>query len=380
MAPDPEASPLWRLADAAIVEETPHGGALTIPGKGRLFLSQHELNALLAFKNPKSVRRVLALSDDDEARAALRRRVDAWIELGVLKPAQATHGSAPVVTMFDATCPNLFFVYAGAQGGVLVNPLDFLRESGLSHQNVVLLKDPSQMWFLEGISARIDTFATFVAWHDGLLEGATHVRRRFCIGSSMGAFSAIVLGHTLGVDAVWCFGLSRTSVPVRNARGEPWNVERLIAEWNGVTRYHLHFNESWAPDREAAQRLARLPGVELHPHRAEGHLVLHHLLDVGELSSIFPRHERATPRLQAQKTAIGEREVLGVLRAILPQHRAELHAASQLSGILDSLTLVLLLECLEAEFGVRLDPDRLTQADFENVGAIVRAIARESQN
>lgn len=376
MTTEPAARRLWRLDQAVVVEGTIDGGALTTPGLETVDVAPHEFEALLAFRSPRSIDRVLTMTDE-EKRSGLGKQIDRWIEVGVLRAAQATHGSTPVVKMLNGTSSNLFFVYAGTQGGIMMDPLEFLQGSGLSRQNVVLLKDQSQTWFLQGISEQVDSFDALVGWHYGLLDGVGHARQRYCIGSSMGAFSAIVFGHTLGVDAVWCFGLSRTSVPVRNARGEPWDIAQLLVEWNGMTRYHLHFNESSTPDREAAWRLDGMPGVELFPHPGEGHLVLKHLMETGVLQTLFPSSQRTETH---RTRCIDEQQVLAVLRTVLPQHRDALQIETDLTDVLDSLALVLLLERIDVDIGALLDLEQLGPADFKSVFAIARAIERTAQN
>lgn len=370
----------WRVDEAARIETTPGGGVWTLPGRPGVAITPHELEALLAFANPKSIRRVLTMTEDAK-RPALRSKIDQWIEIGLLTAAQPTHGATPVATMFNSASPSLFFVYSGTQGGVMMSPLAFLQESGLSRENVVLLKDPSQTWFLEGISSRIDSWDALIGWHFGLLDGVSHVKRRYCVGSSMGAFAAIVFGHTLGVDTVWCFGLNRTRAPVLNARGDLWDVARLLAESNGVTRYQLHFNESWLPDREAALKLAGLPGVELFPHDGEGHMVLSHLVQRRALREVFPHsaHTRSYRSISPLRE-VNDGQVLAVLGSVLPQYRDVLRVDSELTDRLDSLALVLLLERIEIELGVSLEIERLVPADFESVGAITRAIARTQKS
>ena len=375
----PFGSVLQLAADVTVVR-TADGGVVKTPIGRRVCVTALEFDALLAFRRPISVQRALAFVGSDQARAALYDRISDWLDHGVLRVGRTTHGSTPSVTMTNSESSNIFFVYAGAQGGVMMNPLEFLRQSGLSRQNVVLLRDASQTWFLNGVGDGITTFGELVAWQSGFLEGVGRGVNHYCVGSSMGAFSALVFGHVLKAREVWSFGLARTTVPLRDGDGQPWDLRRLLAEWNGVSRYRLYFNESWARDREAAVSLEHLPGVTLHPQDGEGHVVLRHLLTTGALARLFPVSGSVPTGSQtpARHAAVSDGSVLQVLRSILPPHAEVPDVTARLAGVLDSFALVALLERLATDLGVNLDPDRLGPADFESVSAITRAIARES--
>jgi acyl carrier protein len=379
MPPDDASLTILQIDEGVSIELGSDGGLVSTPSGIHLRVGTLELTALLEFQNPRSVARVHAMVGK-ELQSALIGKVKEWLDCGVLRIARNTHGSKPTVAMVNAKSRRLFFVYAGTQGGVMMSPLEFLRESGLANQNVVLLRDPSQAWFLKGISDRIGSFAELVAWQSGFREGVTHVESVFCVGSSMGAFAAIVFGHALHAKTVWSFGLSRTSVPVLNSEGQAWDLELLLREWNGVSRYCLFFNESWSRDREAAMRLKDLPGVELWPQKGDGHLVLRYLLEIGALPNVFSSAFEGTySGGTVANRAVTETSVLRVLRTVLPQCDTELDVTTNLAGILDSFALVQLLEELESQFGVILDPDRLSPADFETAAAVTHAIARESQ-
>jgi len=372
---------ILELDDRVTFDETASGGILNIPAGSRVHVTRLQLKILLAFKTPTSVLRASAMAASDEERTELANKLNDWIDLGILRASETHHGSVPLVTMTNTECSNIFFIYTGVQGGMMMNPLDFLQNSGLSNQNVVLLRDTSQTWFLNGCGDQISSSGELVAWLSGYLEGAVYIKHHYCMGSSMGAFPALVFGHMLKARAVWSFGLSRTKVPILNSQGEPWNLETILSRWNGVTRYYLYFNESSAGDREAASRLEELPGVELCPQSGEGHLVLNYLRSTGKLSDVFPRSiscKTATPSFVG-KVIVGEHEVLEVLRDVVSRHRDVLDATTSLAGILDSFALVELLERLARDLGVELDPGRLCAADFENVASIARAIARESE-
>jgi hypothetical protein len=370
---------ILKINDRVIFDRSGSETVLELPAGSRIPVTHLQLKMLTEFSKPMSVLRVLAMAASDEERLVLGGHVNRWIELGILQSCQMDHGSTPLVTLRNPESSNIFFIYSGFQGGLMMNPMEFLEKSGLSTQNIVLLRDSSQTWFLNGVGEGIAHWSQLAAWQSGYLEAAAHVRNHYCLGSSMGAFSAIVFGHLLKAQAVWSFGLARTTVPILNERGEPWNLETLLSDWNGTTRYCLYFNDSWNEDKRAAMRLKDRPGVEMYPQRGEGHLVLDYLQNAGLLSKIFPQSSRArNGTSNVSKAVVTENEILNVLDSIVPRQRGRLGVTTSLSGILDSFGLVMLLERLSDQFDLELDIARLTAADFESAITIARAVARQS--
>jgi hypothetical protein len=66
------------------------------------------------------------------------------------------------------------------------------------------------------------------------------------------------------------------------------DLSRILATSNGTTQYEIFFNESEQADRIAAQRLSPLPGVTLSPQAGQGHGVIVHLADTGQLERLLP--------------------------------------------------------------------------------------------
>lgn len=368
---------ILRIDDNVRFQNSRVGGVLELPSGRQVPLNDLQWKILCEFRRPTTALRLLAMAASDQERAVITTNLERWLDLGILQPSEMRHGSDPVVTLTNPQSNNLFFIYAGSQGGMMMNPFQFLQESGLSGQNIVLLRDPYQTWFLNGLGDRVGGVSELAAWQAGYLRGQPHVTHHYCVGSSMGAFSAVLFGHLLKATAVWAFGLARTTVSLFDGSERSWNLETMLDQGNGATRFYLYFNNSWTEDREAASRLRNQPGVELRPQNGEGHLVLETLQNAGLISSIFPqtpspRHQ-AAPRKGAPAT---EREVLKVLQSVLPEQNRDIEVTTRLDGILDSFGLVLLLEGLR-DLGIDLDPACLNANDFESATTIARAVARE---
>ena len=186
----------------------------------------------------------------------------------------------------------LFLVYTGNHQRLMTQPALFLSQARLLERNVVMFRSKPGGFYHQGISDSINSVDAFVAWQRALCAGLPHVRRVFCMGTSMGGYAALLYGYHLGVEAVWAFS-PQTLVKkmVRNESGTRIvanDMAELLALGNGRTTYHIYYNQSHEVDERAAQRLAGSMGVHLWPQGGQGHVVVKHLLDSQQLASLFP--------------------------------------------------------------------------------------------
>jgi hypothetical protein len=187
----------------------------------------------------------------------------------------------------------LFFIYTGRSRGVGVDPLDFFKQTRLFERNVVIFQDRFRACYQRGISPAIPSFESLLQWQTTLLASLVHVRRVFCLGTSLGGYAALLAGHTLAVERVWAFG-PRTVLSdepdERRTSGSPHRGDLGVAlsRDNGTTAFDVYYNEGHAEDAAAANRLAHCPRVTLSPQRGDGHNVVKTLLDRGTLVTLLP--------------------------------------------------------------------------------------------
>ena len=142
----------------------------------------------------------------------------------------------------------------------------------------------------------------FVEHQKSLLARFPHVRRLYCVGSSGGAYAAILSGYFLAVEQVFAFAppvpLERRWIQHQPGPGEApryrdtEDLSQLLRGGNGKTCYRIYYNESSVPDRRSARRIAQCPGVSLAPQSGHGHNVMDHLSASGRLDSLLPAYER----------------------------------------------------------------------------------------
>ena len=192
-----------------------------------------------------------------------------------------------------AMCVNLasdelFFIFAAAGTTAGATSREFLKRTRLLERNVVMLRDRRNAYYLEGISDDLPTCATLVGWLRQTRERMSHVRRCYCIGSCMGGYAAIWFGHYLDADVVWSFSpLTKAPPTVMGAETAGHDLRQLLMESRGPTEFNIYFSAALQSDVEAAERLALLPNVRLHPQPGCNHQVLETMITLGTIDQLF---------------------------------------------------------------------------------------------
>jgi hypothetical protein len=184
---------------------------------------------------------------------------------------------------------------------------DFLSTSGALRYSRILLNDSSHTCYLAGIPTVADSMDSLAAV---LRQHVTDLapQRVMVVGPSAAAFAAIVLGHLIAADFVHAFSPYTDLTPATlaatgdrerfatvHARLEklPATAQRfldlraLLGEWNGKTRYNVHYCEYSAVDVTRCTHLAGLPGVVMRPHACDRHGVTRWLAGKGQLLPIL---------------------------------------------------------------------------------------------
>lgn len=192
----------------------------------------------------------------------------------------------------------LYYVFHGMAGGLGIQPLTVLRESGLIHNNLVLLKDYYRFFYQAGLNGEITDTEAIIARLRQSREELGHVHQTFCCGPSSGAYAALLFGHYLQVDVVYAFSpvtlINIDDLKRFGGSKEIWRITEqhrdlalLLANHNGRTRYKIYYCDGHVRDRAYAKRLQDLPGVELCPQPGTTHNVIQAIHEAGRLREIF---------------------------------------------------------------------------------------------
>jgi hypothetical protein len=178
---------------------------------------------------------------------------------------------SPFVTWVRPRSDQLFFLFQGYRPDLTQDKPTFIRDSGLVERNFVVLRDRSRRRYQFGISDELPSIPAVVRWQREYAAGLSHVRRLFCLGTSYGAYAALVCGHLLGVETVWAFA---PQTFLYGSRSGLEDVAKLLSKTNGRTEYRVYYCEASRNDKLHAQRIAHCPGVTLFARGAGGHDVL----------------------------------------------------------------------------------------------------------
>jgi hypothetical protein len=192
-------------------------------------------------------------------------------------------------------CRQLFVLFQGLAGRMMMPPLEFLRLAGLTDRNLLIIRDRSKAYYQLGVSDEIPNIPALLAWQEQKIAELPHVRDLYYVGSSSGAYAAILFGHLLRAREVFAFAppaelshwLEQSGIECPDRSYV--DLRPLLMQSNGVTRYHIYFNETVAEDLKSARHLEGCPGVELHPQSGTDHGVIPHMAHLGLLQTLMPK-------------------------------------------------------------------------------------------
>jgi hypothetical protein len=208
------------------------------------------------------------------------------------------HPEGALIVRERETSSQLYYAFHGMAGRLGMQPLTVLRETGLMHTNLILLKDYYRFFYHAGLNREITDIDAVIARLRRCREELPHVRQTFCFGMSAGGYAAILFGHYLQVDVVYAFApatvIDLDLLKKHGGRNEVWRITEehrdlalLLAKHNGRTRYKIFYCDGCGRDRSFAKHLKGLPGVELYPHPGNTHNVIQALFESGRLREIF---------------------------------------------------------------------------------------------
>jgi hypothetical protein len=203
----------------------------------------------------------------------------------------------PYATKVRQDCAQLFILYTGMAGRMMIPPMQFIQETRLIDRNLVIIRDLNQCCYQRGISPALPTMHQFLSWQQELVQKFRHVSEVYCIGSSGGAYASLLSGHFLKASKVWAFAPPVTvevSERISYVDPEYCNVAKVLQTDNGKTQYEIYYNEAEEGDRLAAEQLASLPGVSAFAQPGKGHGVIVHLAKEGKLAGLLPAFKRCS--------------------------------------------------------------------------------------
>lgn len=225
----------------------------------------------------------------------LRKR---WRDLRTALTPERYKEQHALVAWKRESSPRMFYVFQGRRQRLMMEPLTFIRATGLIDVNLVLLRDYHQFFYHGGITSELQDVDAIRGRLETCRTEWPHVKQAFCLGSSMGGYAAILFGHYLKVDEVYAFA-PQTLIDLQllsqvTRRKDTWrfpephrDLALLLASHNGITRYKVFYCVGHAKDRAFAERIRHCPGVELCPQPGDHHTVVEAMNAEGRLHEVF---------------------------------------------------------------------------------------------
>ena len=225
-----------------------------------------------------------------------------WIKTDSLK-----HAVLPILVERGRHESVLVIAFAGGAQKLGLPIHDFFETTKTLGYSKILLRDRCKMFYHHGVDRRRRDWPTLLSY---LREETERLRPKkiFCVGSSGGAYAAIIAGYFLGADFVHAFGpqtlIAVDSEGIRKARHpyKRWRLSRsrrvlrqafdlvsLLRNPNGKTTYFIHYGSGHKVDTKFAERVSGMPSVVTLGYPCEAHAVaiflakrrfLHYVLEI----------------------------------------------------------------------------------------------------
>jgi hypothetical protein len=339
------------LVHAPELKPTRNASGVAVEGKGQIW--GRDATIFEQFAQPVSREALItavARSQGDVER--ISRLIAAWYQMGLL--VTASGGPAVIVSSgsvrvgLNARCAQLFIVFSGRGDGLFFSPQRFRLFSGIADRNVLMLRDVTRQFYTVGISKDLRSIEAVSAWLKGFRAALPEVVEVHCLGSSMGAFAALLYGVLIGATSVVAFGPGRVEY-------NEVDLTVLLARSTGKTRCQLYFAEENPEDRKVAAALEKLPGMELFPQPGNDHRVLWTMDLAGSLSQVIPPFlGTGGPARAHQGAGASERDILTVIEHHLADRLGPAltwDPRLRLEHVLDSFETIVLLSKLQSVCG-----------------------------
>lgn len=122
-------------------------------------------------------------------------------QAGATAPAAAPAGS---IAVFEApACAQLFITFTGRGRDVGMDSAEFFKLAALDRRNIIVLHDPRERSYKDGVSDTLPTKAAVCAWLAAWIAERPHIVEVYCVGFSSGGPMAMIAGHHLRAKTVW---------------------------------------------------------------------------------------------------------------------------------------------------------------------------------
>jgi hypothetical protein len=201
----------------------------------------------------------------------------------------------------------LIIAFTGGVGKLQIPVFEFFETTKSLGYSRILLRDQYNQHYHRGIDSQRSDFPGLIAY---LKDEIARLgpQKIVCVGTSAGAYAAIMAGHHLGADVVHAFGpqtgpespipgVSEARSSVRDNRGrfdlvhlltgrrkqKLLDLTELLKNGNGKTTYFIHYCRGCVRDRLHAEHISGLPRMFTIGYPCDTHLVTIYMAKKGFL-------------------------------------------------------------------------------------------------
>jgi len=201
------------------------------------------------------------------------------------------HAFLPILSERGSDNSVLIIAFSGGAQKLDVPVHEFFETTKTLGYDRILLWDKYYMFYHYGVDRERRDWPSLLHY---LKEEIVHLQPKkvLCVGTSSGGYAALVAGHYLGADFVHAFGpqtkIGLDREAVRHARHpthrwrlsisrrvlkEALDLVPLLRDFNGRTRYFVHYGSGHQIDKGFAERIAGLPSVTTLGYPSNAHAI-----------------------------------------------------------------------------------------------------------
>ena len=201
------------------------------------------------------------------------------------------HAFLPILSERGSDNSVLIIAFSGGAQKLDVPVHEFFETTKTLGYDRILLWDKHYMFYHYGVDRQRRDWPSLLRY---LKEEIARLQPKkvLCVGTSSGGYAALIAGHYLGADFVHAFGpqtkiaLDREAVrharhPThrwrlsisRRALKEALDLVPLLRDFNGRTRYFVHYGTGHEIDTGFAERIAGLPSVTTLGYPSNAHAI-----------------------------------------------------------------------------------------------------------
>lgn len=314
----------------------------------------------------------------------------------------------------------LVIAFSGGAKILMIDPDEFMSETGLINYHRISLRDPFRLWYQHGINDQISNFHQLCEYFKDKIR-ELNIKKVLVIGTSSGGHAAFLAAHHLNADYAHAFG-PQTSIglcSLREASVKPFNkrwelirrlyrahwrnwksfdLRRALRIYNGKTRYYIHFARDNPYDSPRARRMENVAGVKLFSYPYKNHAIVGPMRTNGYLEKMFLNKYLENPQ-QLFDTYYGsdlqgtpsnnteessEKRVAQIIQEIAvskPDVKSicdSMDLPSELA--LDSIASLELVVALENAFAINIEMDTLEAEDLKTVENLLQLVNRSKRS